>query len=62
MKAGRKNRIKGIAKEAKGRVKKTVGHAIRSKRLARQGQAEAIGGRARQKLGELEEDLQGKKY
>jgi uncharacterized protein YjbJ (UPF0337 family) len=58
MKASSKNRIKGIATEAKGRVKQTVGHAIRSKRLARKGQAEAIGGRARQKLGEIEEDLE----
>ena len=62
MKAGSKNRIKGIAREAKGRVKQMVGHATRSKRLARQGQAEAIHGRARQKLGEIEEDLEDTEY
>jgi len=49
MKASTRNQIKGTAKEAKGRIKQIIGHATRNQRLARQGQAEAMGGRARPK-------------
>ncbi len=58
MKASVKNRIKGTAKEAKGRIKQTAGHATRNRRLARKGAAEATAGRFRQKVGDLEEDLE----
>lgn len=58
MKASTKNRIKGVAKEAKGRAKVTAGHATRSKRLAREGRAEAARGGLRRKVGEVQEDLE----
>jgi len=58
MKSSTKNRAKGVAKEAKGRLKETVGHATRNPRLARKGQAEAAGGRVRRRAGELEEDVE----
>jgi uncharacterized protein YjbJ (UPF0337 family) len=57
MKSSTKNRVKGIAKEAKGRIKETVGHATRSGRLARQGRAEAARGRVRRKVGEVQSDI-----
>ena len=62
MKASTRNRLKGTAREVKGRIKQTIGHATRSKRLARKGQAEAMQGRARQKLGEVEKDLEATDY
>ena len=62
MKASTRNRIKGTAREAKGRAKQTLGHATLSRRLAHQGQFEAVRGRAQQKLGEIEEELEDTEY
>jgi len=58
MKSSVKNRVRGLAKEAKGKAKELAGHATRSRRLATEGRAEAARGRARRKVGEIQEDLE----
>ncbi len=58
MKASTRNRARGISKQIKGRVKETAGQAVRSRRLQREGQSEAKRGRAREKIGEAEQDLE----
>jgi len=58
MKSSNRNRIKGAAKELKGRVKHAAGRATRNRRLQRQGRAEAAAGRARRRVGQAQQDLE----
>ncbi len=58
MKASTKNRTKGLAKEAKGKIKETAGRATRSARLQAEGRVEAVSGKARRKVGEVQNDLE----
>ena len=60
MKASTKNRAKGTAKEAKGKAKEVAGHAMRNRRLAREGASDSLRGRARRKIGEAEEDKESR--
>jgi len=58
MKPSTKNRAKGAATEAKGRMKAAVGKATRSQRLRAKGNVEAVKGRAQRKVGQAQRDLE----
>jgi uncharacterized protein YjbJ (UPF0337 family) len=57
MKSNLKNRIKGSAKEAKGKMKVAAGRATKNPRMEGQGRVEKLEGKARRKLGETEKVL-----
>jgi uncharacterized protein YjbJ (UPF0337 family) len=57
MKQSTKDKAKGTLHEVKGSVKEKVGRAANNPRLAAEGQVEKIGGKAQNKVGQVEKIL-----
>ena len=55
-----KDRIKGSAQQAKGKVKEVVGKATGDKKLEGEGKADKIGGKVRNAVGSMKDALRGK--
>jgi uncharacterized protein YjbJ (UPF0337 family) len=53
MKSSTKDRVKGRAAEAKGKVKQKAGHALGNPRVEDEGTGERAGGKVRRKIGEI---------
>lgn len=53
-KYNREDRLRGSAKEIKGRIKEKAGRALGNRRMEAEGSMERLGGKARRKLGEVE--------
>jgi uncharacterized protein YjbJ (UPF0337 family) len=53
MKSSTRDRAKGRAEEAKGKIKEKAGRAIGNPNLADRGTAEKIGGKVQRKVGEV---------
>ncbi|EEF60723.1 CsbD family protein [Pedosphaera parvula Ellin514] len=49
-----KDRVKGSAREAKGKVKEVAGRAMKDRNLEGRGKAEKYAGKAQRKVGEVE--------
>jgi len=58
MKASRRNRTRGTAKELKGRAKQKAGRLIGNRRMEAEGTVERGMGKARRKIGEAEHLLE----
>ena len=54
MKSSTKDKIKGSAREAKGKVKETAGKAVGNPNLRDRGTVEKVGGKVQRKIGEVE--------
>jgi uncharacterized protein YjbJ (UPF0337 family) len=57
MKQSTKDKAKGKFHEVKGKVKQRVGRATNNPTLEAEGQGEAIGGKVRNKIGQVEKVL-----
>jgi uncharacterized protein YjbJ (UPF0337 family) len=55
-----KDRIKGSAEQAKGKVKEVAGKATGDKKLQGEGKAEKVGGKIRNAVGGLKDAARGK--
>jgi uncharacterized protein YjbJ (UPF0337 family) len=55
-----KDRIKGSAQQAKGKVKEIAGKATGDKKLEREGKADKVGGKVRNAVGGMKDALRGK--
>jgi uncharacterized protein YjbJ (UPF0337 family) len=55
-----KDRIKGSAEQAKGKVKEVAGKATGDKKLQGEGKAEKVGGKIRNAIGGLKDAARGK--
>ena len=55
-----KERIKGSAQQAKGKVNEVVGKATGDKKLEGEGKADKIGGKVRNAVGGMKDALRGK--
>jgi uncharacterized protein YjbJ (UPF0337 family) len=55
-----KDRIKGSAQQAKGKVKEVVGKATGDKKLEGEGKADKAGGKIRNAFGGMKDALRGK--
>ena len=53
MKSSTKDKLKGSAHEAKGKVKETAGKAVGNPNLRDRGTAEKVGGKVQRKVGDL---------
>ena len=53
MKSSTKDRVKGRAREAKGKVKETAGKAVGNPNLRDRGMVEKVGGKVQRKVGEV---------
>jgi uncharacterized protein YjbJ (UPF0337 family) len=53
MKSSTKDKIKGSAREAKGKVKETAGKAVGNPNLRDRGTAEKVGGKVQRKVGDV---------
>jgi uncharacterized protein YjbJ (UPF0337 family) len=62
MKPSTMNRVRGLAKEFKGRAKELAGRATHSERLEMEGRAEARMGRAQYKMTDQQKDIGGDDY
>jgi uncharacterized protein YjbJ (UPF0337 family) len=54
-----KDRIRGSAKQAKGKIKEVVGKATGDRKLEGQGKADQLKGKVRSAVGGLKETLRG---
>ena len=54
MKSSTKDKIKGSARETKGKVKETAGKAVGNPNLRDRGTAEKVGGKVQRKIGDVE--------
>ncbi|CUX45201.1 CsbD family protein [Rhizobium oryzihabitans] len=52
-----KNRIDGIARQAKGTIKEATGKITGNEKLQAEGKAEKIAGRAQEKLGKAKDTI-----
>jgi uncharacterized protein YjbJ (UPF0337 family) len=57
MKRSTKDKAKGKFHEVKGKVEQKVGRATNNPRLEAEGRGEAIGGKLRKKIGQMEKVL-----
>jgi uncharacterized protein YjbJ (UPF0337 family) len=55
MNPGAKDRIAGMAHEAKGKVKEVAGQALSNPDVEAEGRAENLGGKIQKKVGEVEQ-------
>ena len=55
-----KDRIKGSAEQAKGKIKETVGKAMGDKKLESEGKVDQIKGKVQNAVGGLKDALRGK--
>jgi uncharacterized protein YjbJ (UPF0337 family) len=55
-----KDRIKGSAEQAKGKVKEVAGKATGDKKLQGEGKAEKVGGKIRNAVGGLKDAARGR--
>ncbi|TMJ85342.1 MAG: CsbD family protein [Alphaproteobacteria bacterium] len=55
-----KDRIKGSAEQAKGKVKEWVGKATGDKKTETKGKADQVGGKVRNAVGGLKDAVRGK--
>ena len=55
-----KDRIKGSAEQAKGKIKETVGKAMGDKKLESEGKGDQIKGKVQNAVGGLKDALRGK--
>ena len=55
-----KDRIKGLAEQAKGTVKKTAGKVVGDSKLEAEGKAEQAEGKIRNAVGGVKDSLRGK--
>jgi uncharacterized protein YjbJ (UPF0337 family) len=55
-----KDRIKGSAQQAKGKVKEVAGKATGDKKLEGEGKADKVGGKIRNAVGGMKDALRGK--
>jgi uncharacterized protein YjbJ (UPF0337 family) len=55
-----RNRVKGSAEQAKGKVKELAGKATGDKKLEAEGKANKAGGKIRSAIGGLKDALRGK--
>jgi uncharacterized protein YjbJ (UPF0337 family) len=55
-----KDRIKGSAEQAKGKVKEVAGKATGDKKLQGEGKAQKVGGKIRNALGGLKDAVRGR--
>lgn len=53
MKSSTKDKVKGTAREAKGKVKETTGKAVGNPNLRDRGTAEKMGGKVQRKVGDV---------
>ena len=53
MKSSTKDKIKGSAREAKGKVKETAGKAVGNPNLRDRGTAEKVSGKVQRKVGDV---------
>jgi uncharacterized protein YjbJ (UPF0337 family) len=53
MKSSTKDRVKGRADEAKGKIKEKAGRALGNPRMEDEGTAERAGGKIQRKIGEV---------
>jgi uncharacterized protein YjbJ (UPF0337 family) len=58
MKPSTNDQIAGTAHEVKGKVKETIGKVIGNPDLEAEGQAEKIGGKVQNKVGQIEKVLE----
>jgi uncharacterized protein YjbJ (UPF0337 family) len=54
MKPSTKDQLAGTVNEVKGKVKETAGHAVGNTRLEDEGRSQALGGKVRKKVGQIE--------
>ena len=55
-----KDRIKGSAQQAKGKVREVAGKATGDKKLEGEGKADKVGGKVRNAVGGMKDALRGK--
>jgi uncharacterized protein YjbJ (UPF0337 family) len=55
-----KERVKGSAQQAKGKIKELAGKAVGNKKLQARGKAEGVGGKVRNAVGGLKDAMRGK--
>lgn len=55
-----KNRIKGSAEQAKGKIKEVAGKATGDKKLRAEGKADKVSGKIRSAVGGLKDAVRGK--
>jgi uncharacterized protein YjbJ (UPF0337 family) len=55
-----KDRIKGSAEQAKGKIKETAGKAMGDEKLVREGKGDQIKGKMRNAVGGLKDALRGR--
>ena len=53
MRSSTKDKLKGSAREAKGKVKETAGRAVGNPNLRDRGTAEKVGGKVQRKVGDI---------
>lgn len=58
MKESTKDRVKGKALAAKGKLKENVGRAMGDRKLEREGKVDKTAGRIRKKVGDVEKVLE----
>ena len=54
MKSSTKDQVEGALHEVKGKVKETVGRAVKNPNLEDEGQAENLSGKVQKKVGQVE--------
>jgi uncharacterized protein YjbJ (UPF0337 family) len=59
MKSSTKDKIKGSAREAKGKVKETAGKAVGNPNLRDRGTAEKVSGKVQRKVGDVKKVFGG---
>ncbi len=52
-----KNRIAGVAKQAKGSVKESIGKSVGDAKLAAEGKSDKVGGKLENAIGGLKDSL-----
>jgi uncharacterized protein YjbJ (UPF0337 family) len=55
-----KDRIKGSAQQAKGKIKEVAGKATGDKKLESEGKADKVGGKIRNAVGGMKDALRGR--
>jgi uncharacterized protein YjbJ (UPF0337 family) len=55
-----KQRVKGSAQQAKGKIKELAGKAVGNRKLQARGKAEEAGGKVRNTVGGLKDAMRGK--
>lgn len=59
MKSSTKDKVKGSAREAKGKVKETAGKAVGNPNLRDRGTAEKVSGKVQRKVGDVKKVFGG---